>query len=140
VSVPAQQITEGASSIATAGVIRPSVGVTGGCESVVESRNDTATRPSADAVTFSAAIGNLGPGDAANAVVRFLVDGAQVGGELTVASLAAGASTAVSSDAWTATPGAHTVEAVVDPDNAIAEIDDATTRRRPASLCRRRRI
>jgi hypothetical protein len=77
-----------------------------------------------DAVTFSAAIGNLGPGDAANAVVRFLVDGTQVGAEQRVASLAAGASATVTSDAWTATAGTHTVEAVVDPDGAIAEIDE----------------
>jgi subtilase family serine protease len=76
-----------------------------------------------DAVTFSAAVGNLGPGDAANAVVRFLVDGAQVGGDQTV-SLAAGANAIVSSGAWTATAGTHTVEAVVDPDNAIVEIDE----------------
>ena len=34
------------SSIATAGVIRPSVPVPGGCENVVESRNEKATRPS----------------------------------------------------------------------------------------------
>jgi len=77
-----------------------------------------------DAVTFSAAIGNLGPGDAANAVVRFLVDGVQVGADRTVTSLAAGATTAISSNMWTAAPGTHTVEAVVDPDSAIAEIDE----------------
>jgi len=47
-----------------------------------------------------------------------------VGGDRTVASLTAGASTTVSSDAWTATPGAHAVEVVVDPDGAIAEIDE----------------
>jgi hypothetical protein len=76
-----------------------------------------------DPVTFSATIGNLGPGDATNAVVRFFVDGAQFGGDRTLASLAAGGSTTVSSDVWTAAAGTHTVEAEVDPDNAIVEID-----------------
>jgi hypothetical protein len=74
-------------------------------------------------VTFSAQIGNNGPGDASNAVVRFLVDGAQVGADKTV-SLANGTAATVSSGAWTATAGTHTVTAVVDPDNAIAEIDE----------------
>jgi CARDB protein len=77
-----------------------------------------------DAVTFSATIGNLGPGEAANAAVRFLIDGVQFGGDRTISSLAAGASATVASDAWTATPGAHTVMAVVDPGDAIAEIDE----------------
>jgi uncharacterized repeat protein (TIGR01451 family) len=77
-----------------------------------------------DSVTFSAAIGNLGPGDATNTVVRFLVDGARFGADQTIASLAASAGTTVSSDVWTATAGTHTIEAVVDPDNAIVEIDE----------------
>jgi subtilase family serine protease len=77
-----------------------------------------------DPVTFSATIGNLGPGDATNTVVRFLVDGARFGADRTIASLAAGAGTTVSSDVWTAAAGTHTVEAVVDPDNAIVEIDE----------------
>jgi hypothetical protein len=78
-----------------------------------------------DSVTFSATIGNLGPGDAANTAVRFLVDGAPVGGDQTIASLAAGTSTTISSNAWTAIAGTHTVEAVVDPGNAVVEIDES---------------
>jgi hypothetical protein len=77
-----------------------------------------------DPVTFSATVGNLGPGDATNTVVRFLVDGARFGADRTIASLTAGAGTTVSSDVWTATAGTHTIEAVVDPDNAIVEIDE----------------
>jgi uncharacterized repeat protein (TIGR01451 family) len=77
-----------------------------------------------DSVTFTASIGNLGPGDATNAAVRLLVDEAQLGGDKIVAGLAASAAATVSSDAWTATAGTHTVEVIVDPANAIGEISE----------------
>ena len=77
-----------------------------------------------DAATFSTTISNAGPGDANDAAVRFLVDGAQIGSDRTAASLAAGGSATVSSDAWTATTGTHIVQVVVDPANAIDEIDE----------------
>jgi serine protease AprX len=80
-----------------------------------------------DELMFSTTVANTGPAGASGVVVRFLVDGVQVGAERTVAELASGASAAVSSDPWSAKhqAGTHTVEVVVDPANAIAETDEA---------------
>ena len=79
----------------------------------------------ADQVTFRAAVANPALGAATGAVVRFLVDGAQVGPDRTI-DLAAGASTTVSSAAWPAKgrDGQHTVQVVLDPAGAIAELDE----------------
>jgi hypothetical protein len=80
----------------------------------------------ADNVTFSVKIANLGQALAANVVVRFLVDDAQVGADKTVAQLAGGSSTVVSSDVWSARrkDGKHTARVLVDPANTVAESND----------------
>jgi glycerophosphoryl diester phosphodiesterase len=56
----------------------------------------------ADQVTFSATIANVGGAEAANVAVRFLVDGAVVGTDRTIGTLAAGATATVTSDSWSA--------------------------------------
>jgi Alpha/beta hydrolase domain/CARDB len=73
--------------------------------------------------TFSALVTNAAPDGAAGVKVRFLVDGVPVG-EQTIAQLAAGSSTTVSAQ-WSATPGMHSVEVRLDPDDAIAELNEA---------------
>jgi len=63
---------------------------------------------------------------ASGAVVRFLVDGTSIG-EQTVADVAAGGS-AAASIAWSlksVSNGTHTIRAVVDPADAIAESNEA---------------
>jgi hypothetical protein len=84
-----------------------------------------------DSVTFQAEVANLGGTPAANVAVRFLLDGAQLGTERTIASLAGGASVAVSSEAWTAKheDGSHRVTVLVDPANAVAESNEANNTR-----------
>ena len=80
----------------------------------------------ADQATFSARIANAGLGAARGVGVRFVVDGAQLGAEQTIAELAAGGSATVTSAAWSAKQqsGNHTVQVVVDPGGAIAEADE----------------
>jgi uncharacterized protein len=80
----------------------------------------------ADSVTFSARVRNVGDADATGATVRFLVDGAPLGPDQTIAALAAGGSATVTSSQWSAKhqTGAHTVRVVVDPGDAIAESDE----------------
>jgi len=73
--------------------------------------------------TFSALVTNAAPDGAAGVKVRFLVDGMPIG-EQTIAQLAAGSSATVSAQ-WSATPGMHTVEVRLDPDDAIAELNEA---------------
>jgi len=80
-----------------------------------------------DLVTFTANVANLGQASARNVAVRFLIDGAQLGAEKTVAQLAGGSNASVSSDAWSAShaDGTHTAKVVVDPANAVPESNDA---------------
>src|SRR5205823_5575309 len=63
---------------------------------------------------------------AEDVVVRFLVDGTQVGEDRTLATLGAGATTSVtSSEGWVATAGSHTVTVRVDPDGVLAETNES---------------
>ncbi len=80
----------------------------------------------ADSVTFSARVSNAGDGDAAGVTVRFLLDGALLGPDQTIANLAAGGAATVTSIAWSAKhqTGDHTIRAVVDPGNSVAESDE----------------
>jgi subtilase family serine protease len=82
---------------------------------------------SGDAVTFTANVANLGQASAGPVVVCFLVDGAQLGAERSVAQLAGGASVAVASDVWSAShaDGQHTVKVLVDPANTVSESNEA---------------
>ncbi|HKP18941.1 MAG TPA: CARDB domain-containing protein [Gaiellaceae bacterium] len=80
-----------------------------------------------DSVTFAVKVANGGEASAPNVAVRFLVDGVAVGSDRTIAQVAGGStSSAVSSDAWSAAKknGTHVVEAVVDPANTVAELDE----------------
>jgi hypothetical protein len=79
-----------------------------------------------DLVTFSATVANTGAGDAASVRVRFLVDGVAVGQDRTIAHLATGATTTVTSAPWLAKrqTGRHTIEVRVDPDRAITEASE----------------
>jgi hypothetical protein len=76
--------------------------------------------------TVTATVGNVGAAGASGAVVRFLVDGASIG-EQTLGVLAAGdtASTSVSWSLKGVSNGTHELQAVVDPADAIAEVDEA---------------
>jgi hypothetical protein len=80
-----------------------------------------------DQVTFSAVAANLGNADAAGVVVRFLLDGVQLGADQTIASLAANAIVNVSSAVWNAKheQGSHSVQVVLDPADAIAELSES---------------
>ncbi len=75
-------------------------------------------------VTFEVTIEDDGELDAERVEVRFLVDGEQVGENVTVDGLAAGDTTMATSDNWTATDGEHTVEAIVDADEQVDEHDE----------------
>ncbi|HEV8361271.1 MAG TPA: CARDB domain-containing protein [Candidatus Thermoplasmatota archaeon] len=75
-----------------------------------------------DPVTFNATLVNLGPGTAAGVRVALRVDGdvlETVGPLVLLPGDAVNVSNAV---AWTATPGAHTFEAVGDPEGEVAEV------------------
>ncbi len=82
--------------------------------------NDTEPAPGGN-VTFTVTIENDGELDAGSFVVQFLVDGEQVGENVTIDGLAAGETTTATSDNWTATEGEHTVEAIVDADEQVDE-------------------
>jgi hypothetical protein len=86
-------------------------------------------------VAFSVTIANAGTGEASGIRVRFVVDGVTLGTDRTIATFGAGASVAVTSEAWSAKHrmGLHTVEVRVDPDNAIAESNE-TNKCRGADL------
>ena len=87
---------------------------------------ETTSTKGTKSATITATIGNPGAAAASGAVVRFLVDGTSIG-EQTVAEIAAGGS-ATASIAWslrTVSNGSHTIRAVVDPADAIAESNEA---------------
>jgi hypothetical protein len=76
--------------------------------------------------TISATVANLGEASANGAIVRFLADGASIG-EQTLDTLAADGTT-TASVSWSlkgVSNGTHTLQAVVDPADAIAELDEA---------------
>lgn len=75
--------------------------------------------------TISASVSNAGAGAVAGALVRFLADGEPIGEE-TLGDLAADG-TATASITWSlkgVTNGTHTLEAIVDPADAIPETDE----------------
>jgi hypothetical protein len=76
-----------------------------------------------DNVTFTTQVSNLGTSSAANVVVRFLVDGVQLGADQTLSTLSAGGNVTVSSATWSAKQesSSHIVQVVVDPARAIPE-------------------
>jgi CARDB len=78
-------------------------------------------------LSFTAKVANLGQGSAADAVVRFAVDGTQLGADKTIAGLAGGSTGSVTSDAWSVpkAAGTHTVTVVVDPDGAVPESNES---------------
>jgi uncharacterized protein len=80
----------------------------------------------ADVVTFSAAVRNIGDAGAEGVIVRFLLDGSQLGEDQKVATVAAGGTATVTSTTWTAwnQNGTHIIRVVVDPANSIAEERD----------------
>lgn len=82
--------------------------------------NDTEPAPGEN-VTFTVTIENDGDLDASSFQVRFLLDGEQVGENVTVSGLTAGSTATATSDAWNATEGEHTIEAIVDADEQIDE-------------------
>jgi hypothetical protein len=88
----------------------------------VEATSAKATK----SATVTATVGNIGVGGAPAATVRFLVDGTSIG-EQVLGEIAADG-TATASLAWSlkgVTNGTHTITAVVDPANAIAEADES---------------
>jgi len=82
-----------------------------------------------DPLTFTAVITNAAAGVASNVAVRFLVDGAPLGAEQSIAQLAGGASRTLTAQ-WSAKDqnGTHTVEVAVDPANTIPELDETNNR------------
>ncbi|HEV8360419.1 MAG TPA: CARDB domain-containing protein [Candidatus Thermoplasmatota archaeon] len=76
------------------------------------------------ATTMGATLRNVGDRDAANVVVRFTEDDVVVGTQ-TVASIAAGATRAVSAAFNAGNEGTHTYEVRADPDNTIPEVSEA---------------
>lgn len=85
-----------------------------------------------EVIQVSVDVSNIGSKDASNVTVRFLDEGAAFGEE-TLASLAEGAAQTVTKDLLVLGEFVHTIEAVVDPANAINE-EDETNNRVSASL------
>lgn len=91
---------------------------------------DPAQPISDEAVTLSAQIRNNGFDAAENVVVRFFQGdpangGTQIGSDLSIASLNAGASATVqAANTWT-DQGEYPIYVVADPDNAIAEMNES---------------
>lgn len=85
--------------------------------------NETDPAPGQN-VTFEVTIENDGELDAGSFEVRFLVDGEQIGENVTIDGLAAGDTATATSDNWTATEGDHAVEAIVDADEQVDEHDE----------------
>ena len=87
----------------------------------------TARAKSGEPLTLKVPVSNLGQASASGIVVRFLVDGVAFGADKTLAQLAGGSSSTVSSDTGT-TPkkdGTHTAQVIVDPANTVAESNEA---------------
>jgi hypothetical protein len=90
--------------------------------SALEASSTKGTR----SATITATVRNAGEAPAADALVRFAVDGATLG-ERTIGALA-GAGSAVVSIEWPlkgVSNGTHTLTATVDPGDAVAESDEA---------------
>ncbi|MFC1913652.1 CARDB domain-containing protein [Chloroflexota bacterium] len=75
-----------------------------------------------DSVTFSVTIKNQGDGEAGSSRVAYYADGIHLG-SASVNSLAPGAST-TKTFTWTAEAGSHTIKAIADSDNNVAESNE----------------
>lgn len=85
--------------------------------------HDPAAPEPGDNTTFTATIANDGHSDAENVTVQFQIDG-DVLSNATIASLAANDTAEVTSDAWNATDGEHTVRVIADLDDNVTESDE----------------
>lgn len=81
------------------------------------------------ATNFTASVKNQGNGTANASTLRFLLDSNVNLGNKTVPSLAPGATFAVTSDAWNATPGNHTIRAIADALGQVPESNEANNER-----------
>jgi ice-binding like protein/CARDB protein len=89
---------------------------------VVQDITLTPSNPvSGDSVTFAATVQNVGNADAGAFTVHFLLDGVVSLGDREVAGLAADASITVTSDAWSALEGGHTITVTADALGQVAE-------------------
>lgn len=77
-----------------------------------------------EAATFRTTVLNRGDGPAGPSDLQFRLDGFDFGPPVAVGALEPGASTAVTSDAWTAEGGEHALEAVADVAGAVPELDE----------------
>lgn len=75
-------------------------------------------------VTFEATVENNGSADAGGFNVTFLVDGEQVGQNVTVDGLPTGQNTTVTSQSWTAVEGQHDLVVQVDSDDNVTESNE----------------
>ncbi len=78
-----------------------------------------------DNVTFTATVSNGGNASAGNFTVQFLLDGEQLGENITIEGLAANESIEITSEAWNASEGDHNVTVVVDAGDAVNESDES---------------
>ncbi|MBN1697333.1 MAG: hypothetical protein JW881_07450 [Spirochaetales bacterium] len=88
--------------------------------SIASSQNDYFA---GDNCTFTAMIKNIGKNPASGIMVRWDVDGNSIT-TCTIDTLLQPGCIAESACTWLAYPVTHTIECVVDPDNAIQELDD----------------
>ncbi|MCA1814051.1 MAG: S8 family serine peptidase, partial [Halobacteriales archaeon] len=80
--------------------------------------------------TFAATLRNLGPGQAkGNITLRFRVDMALFNDKAVTVDLAPGAQLVVTSKAWGAKVGSHTVRALADAFNRLAEASETNNQR-----------
>ena len=77
-----------------------------------------------DAIDFTATIKNQGTGESSNGVIYFYLDGLTTPYKYQPFSGIAVDSISTVSFTWEAQKGSHTLKAIVDRDNAIAEIDE----------------
>lgn len=78
-----------------------------------------------DNVTFTASVSNGGNASAGNVTVQFLLDGEQLGENITLAGLAANESIEIASEAWNASEGDHNVTVVTDAGDDVDESDES---------------
>lgn len=80
-------------------------------------------------MVFGATLENRGAETAGASLMRFLIDGEIVLGDVEVSSLAPGASTFVSSPPWTAKGGDHSIQAIGDYGDALNELYESNNER-----------
>lgn len=84
--------------------------------------------------TFTAWIKNNGAGNAGSFYVRFLLDNGTNLGDAWVPGLGAGTSTNVTSPAWNATQGSHTIRVTADVLNGVNESNETNNEREESLL------